>query len=269
MSRGQPRALVSLIRIPDSSAGTTGHDSGSLVSIRVTLPRPMKSHPFTIVSWSKGEQDALDLIVQPRRGLTADLLRLAESSPESSLSSPAFISGPHGVRNSVGKYETVLLVASGPGIIAVIPHVKQLIHGYNTKSSRTRRVHFVWQLRNLDIAVAMQQWLNDLLAEDVLGDGYILTMSIYLEAGRMAEYRLLFGNHERAVIYSGPANFRRIIQEEVSGQYILRLPGVEDERGDMLVIASVSNDLRDELMSIAHGYLHEKVRMLRLEFQPE
>jgi predicted ferric reductase len=87
--------------------------------------------------------------VQPHRGLTADLLRHAQIRSGVSFSFPAFITGPHGVTEPVGQYETVVIMASGFGVATVLSYIKQLIYDYNTSTSRTRHVHFVWQLQTL------------------------------------------------------------------------------------------------------------------------
>ncbi|KAF3481558.1 uncharacterized protein GIQ15_04317 [Arthroderma uncinatum] len=227
-----------------------------------------QSHPFTVVSWSKGKQDAVELVIQPRRGLTADLLRLTDTEPGSSFTLPAYVSGPHGVSESVERYTTVLMVASGPGIAAMIPYIKRLIHGFNARTCRACRVHFVWQLRTSYTAMVMHEWLGQLLEEDVSNNSYILSISIYLETEKMLSEKLPFGSHERIIVYTGPADLPAIVQKEVSGQHIQRLPNFEDERGDTLVMASVSDSLRDRLRTIVHGYLDEKVRLSELEFQP-
>jgi hypothetical protein len=54
-------------------------------------------------------------------------------------------SDPHGTNVSIGEYESVLIVASGLDIAAVLPHLKKIIHGYNTSAARARRIHLVWQ----------------------------------------------------------------------------------------------------------------------------
>jgi hypothetical protein len=41
------------------------------------------------------------------------------------------------------------MVASGFGIAAQLPYLRQLIYGYNASKTRTRRVHLVWQLETL------------------------------------------------------------------------------------------------------------------------
>lgn len=140
------------------------------IRVRLILPRPVKAmagqyinlwlpslgllswaqtHPLMITSWSRTEQGVLDLLVEPRGGLTKTLVCQAHATPKSNFSSLALYSGPHGISECVDKYESVMLVASGAGIAAIIPYAKKLIHGYNTCTSHVRRVHLVWQVESL------------------------------------------------------------------------------------------------------------------------
>ncbi len=140
------------------------------VMIRLTLSRPLKvkagqyiclwiprisfwsflqSHPFVVTSWSEGKQSSLDLFIEPRGGLTRELLRHSKTDSDGSSSCLALFSGPHGISTPVGDYETVLMIASGFGIAAHLPYLKQLIYGYNACKTRTRRVHLVWQMQTL------------------------------------------------------------------------------------------------------------------------
>ena len=43
-------------------------------------------------------------------------------------------SGPHGTDVSMDEYESVLIVASGFGIAALLSHLKKLIYGYNPRT---------------------------------------------------------------------------------------------------------------------------------------
>lgn len=148
-----------------------------------------QTHPFTVTSWSRGKQNILELVVEPRQGLTKSLAHRAHLMGLGGLQCMALYSGPHGITESVDNYESVLCVASGPGIAAVIPYVKKLIHSYNTCTSHVRRVHLVWQVESLHefwlywqkiprtngigVAISMQELLNDMLTDDVLDDGYV------------------------------------------------------------------------------------------------
>ena len=81
--------------------------------------------------------------------MTADLLRLAGTTPGHPVSFPAMFTGPHGASESVDEYETVLLMATDFGIAAATPYLKEMIHGYNTCTLQLRRIHLVWQVETL------------------------------------------------------------------------------------------------------------------------
>ncbi|KAJ5487862.1 hypothetical protein N7530_002162 [Penicillium desertorum] len=106
-----------------------------------------QTHPFTITSWSRGKQDALKLLKQPRNGFSANLVRYGSLTTESSISFLTLFTGPHGLTKDIGPYENALLIASGLGITTSIPYLR--IYGYNTCSSHIRRLHFVWQVESI------------------------------------------------------------------------------------------------------------------------
>ncbi|BDD58964.1 hypothetical protein MAP00_004199 [Monascus purpureus] len=212
--RGTPRAVVSF------SVSKAEEDSVvNAVHVRVLLPRPvrveagqyinlwmpsvslcswMQTHPFTVILWSKGKQDTMELLVKPRRGLTADLARYAptdEQSEGSSISFLALITGPHGVSEEVGHYESILLLASGCGVAGAIPYLKKAIYGYNTCTSQIRQLHLVWQVESIDEMSAALTLLNRLLKDDIVDGGYILHISIYVMDG-LGHKKFLFGDHK-------------------------------------------------------------------------
>ncbi|RDH14180.1 cell surface metalloreductase [Aspergillus niger ATCC 13496] len=114
--RGAPRALVSFTfkKTKENKLVVTASQ------IRDLLPRPVQTHPFTVTSWARHRQDAMELLVQPRRGLSADLIRHASVATETSVSYMALSTGPHGTTEDVSKYENALLIASGFGIAAIL-----------------------------------------------------------------------------------------------------------------------------------------------------
>jgi NAD(P)H-flavin reductase len=106
-------------------------------------------HPFMVTSWSHSAQETLDILIQARRGFSRELLKHARAASQGSASLRALIIGPHGLSENVDRYESVVLVASGFGVAAVIPYLKKLVYSYNTSTSRTRRVHLVWEIETL------------------------------------------------------------------------------------------------------------------------
>lgn len=109
----------------------------------------LQSHPFMVTSWAAGHQDTLELFIEPRRGMTRELLRRGKYDMKINRCRLALFSGPHGISIPVCAYESVIMVATGFGIAAQLPYIKQLIHSYNNCKARTRRVHLVWQLQSI------------------------------------------------------------------------------------------------------------------------
>lgn len=154
-----------------SARALVTHAEGS-VKIKLTLSRPLKvkagqyinlwipsvsfwsflqSHPFVVTSWSLEEQDQLDLFVEPRRGLTRELLYHAQAGERGKAFGSRWVlfSGPHGISAPVGEYESVLLVATGFGMAALLPYLQQLIHGYQTRKVCTRGIRVIWQVQRI------------------------------------------------------------------------------------------------------------------------
>jgi hypothetical protein len=58
-------------------------------------------------------------------------------------------SGPHGASVPMDDYESILMVASGFGIAALGPYLKQLIHNSHARKVQARRVHVIWQIQDI------------------------------------------------------------------------------------------------------------------------
>lgn len=100
-------------------------------SVPLTTIRSLfQSHPLVVASWSDRPQSSFDILIEPRRGLTKHLLARSKLRQDPCR---ALFSGPYGASVPVGKYETVLMAASGFGIAAQLPYLKYLIHSYNSR----------------------------------------------------------------------------------------------------------------------------------------
>ncbi|KAM7182724.1 ferric reductase [Rhypophila sp. PSN 637] len=230
----------------------------------------LQVHPFMVTSWSEGDSRQLRLLVEPRHGWTKKLLQYTRIHSNQARCRALF-TGPYGVRVPTRNYGIVLLVASSLGIVGQIPYLKQLIHDYNVCRTRTRRIHL---LTVVDLAFVFEEILNEVLIEDTLDDGRILSILIYIESG-IAD-QVPFGR--RAVVYSGPPNLEAIFQSERAGGNIKRVQKEEEKREDMLILGKIvvpsSNrqwtvDVRDNLHKIAQSSVRDKVSLVELEYQPD
>jgi NAD(P)H-flavin reductase len=147
----------------------------------------LQSHPFMVISWAPGKQHTIDLLIDPQRGLTQELLYYAKKGH--AMNPLVVSSGPHGISVEMDEYESILIVASGFGVAAHLPYLKNLVYGYNVRLVRARRTHLVWQIRDkceiLELSrvrpkptkpadgIAAQSLLNETLQDDKLDDGCV------------------------------------------------------------------------------------------------
>lgn len=125
--------------------------AGQYISLLVMMPSTrlqslVEYHPFVVANWSDGSLDTLDLLIEPRSGFTRHLLQRSQTRQDLCR---ALYSGPHGNSVPVSTYEVVLMVATGYGIVSHLPYLQQLLHEYNSRKARSRRIHLVWELKDL------------------------------------------------------------------------------------------------------------------------
>lgn len=128
------------------------------------------SDTATLVSWTAGEKGGsvnadgatprswaakkkpsselttIQLLIDPRDGFTRRLLRHAETTRDTRKRLVLY-SGPHGSPASMKEFGSVLMIASGFGVAAHLPYIKELLEGSQACEIVTRRIHLVWQLR--------------------------------------------------------------------------------------------------------------------------
>lgn len=121
----------------------------------LTFRSMFQSHPFMVASAQRcGNTTTLELVVEPRRGWTSKLYLArtrndADDRPrEATRSYLCVFSGPHGHGVRVDNYGTVLLIASGWGILALLPYLQHLVQGHTSCTVKARHVHLVWQLHD-------------------------------------------------------------------------------------------------------------------------
>lgn len=162
LRRGHSQAVITRdhgrVRINMSVARPWEIKAGQYINVWIPSIRLWsfwQSHPFMIASWTEGRAASFDLLIEPRNGFTRRLFDHAREHSEVQYQADksdfhhAIFSGPHGLSAPVGDYGSVLMIATGFGIVAQLPYLKELIQGFNSCQVRTRRIHLVWQLHDL------------------------------------------------------------------------------------------------------------------------
>lgn len=140
---------------------------------RVGLLYMFHPHPFTIAWWEgdgNSSMSSITLIVRARSGFTKKLLGRIESGCEGW----AWIDGPYGPSRTsifgcspeVGDYGHILMVATGMGIVAQLPYIKELLDGQRQGQVRTRRIALVWRLEQEGDYELARDLLQYLVKED-------------------------------------------------------------------------------------------------------
>lgn len=134
--------------------------------INLWLPRAgfrslWQSHPFVIASWNIPDTGPMHIhvLAKPRYGFTRRLTRLCDSGMERHRRSHhlAIYGGPYGEDASLRQYGSVMMVAAGQGIAALLPHVQDLLDGFTKCEVVTRRIHLIWLLK--DQGKSVLQWI--------------------------------------------------------------------------------------------------------------
>jgi hypothetical protein len=97
-----------------------------------------------VISWAPGQQDTVELLLEPPKGMTRELLHYAGEGALQIFSSCL-----------VDLMEEVLPWTSTRrpswwrfGIAAHLPYLKRLIYSYKAHLIRARRIYLVWQIRD-------------------------------------------------------------------------------------------------------------------------
>ncbi|RAH80885.1 hypothetical protein BO86DRAFT_315251 [Aspergillus japonicus CBS 114.51] len=220
-----------------------GHGE-DVACIRVSLPRPwqvragehvwlnvpglglfylFQFHPFTVTWWDEddtGEICSISLLVQSQAGFTKKLLQ-STMAGEIYMAhidgpyGPATV-GPCGLSERMGDYGHIFMVATGIGIAAQLPYIKELLEQRRNSRIRTQRIALVWQLEQEGDWKSARDWLQLLVKQD---DHYLLSVTVYdsLKPPSPSD-PLSFGYHDLIKIYGGQPTWEDHLSSEVSQQ---------------------------------------------------
>ena len=138
---------------------------GQFVYLRMPGISFFENHPFTIASLCSddfpseyGEQyKDMVLVFRPFSGFTRKVVNAAiRNGPYQTYR--AFLDGPYGgMQRELTSFDTVVLVAGGSGITAIISHLLLLIKKMRDGTAVTKQVHVIWALKRPETA----EWFKE------------------------------------------------------------------------------------------------------------
>ena len=113
------------------------------VSSTWTMFRFFQSHPFYIAWWYKNRDgdDIAVCVIEKRQGLTWKLSAVDDKTKKKVL-----IDGPYGKELRLGRYENILLFASGVGIAALISIIAEIFKTPEHTPVKLHRITLCWEL---------------------------------------------------------------------------------------------------------------------------
>ncbi|RYO80066.1 hypothetical protein DL766_008320 [Monosporascus sp. MC13-8B] len=193
-------ASVRTLRGPDTTKdtrqGCEAAEEGTALLPRTT-PNGNGPRPVSEQGGPHRAAPTMDFLIRPYDSSTRRLARAAAASPPHPASLRVIVEGPYGRTKPLHRFESVLFVVGGSGIVVLLSYLEAL---GGSATSRTRRVRVVWAVREASFAASV-------LREDLRASygGLDLSLDVYVtrgdgeggDSGRLAEttkqFRVLCG----------------------------------------------------------------------------
>ncbi|KAK3045702.1 hypothetical protein LTR09_012747 [Extremus antarcticus] len=239
-------------------------------------------HPFVITWWegggavgetdeAKGREDnestgyrnnagkaqVVYVMIDPQRGWT----RNVTSNDSAFENQVAWLDGPFGSPYRLEEYSTVVLFASGNGIFAQLPLLKDLASGLKASAIRTRRVKLVWQAESSN--EQLQEWMHEILRDEQL-DNDVLDICIHapmsaeqLEAHQYLKNQKVYKKSRCVKIVYDVPDVEGYLQREL-----------KDSKESTAVTVSGHGQLRHDVRRGVIQAEGHNVRLFELDYQP-
>ncbi|CVL09004.1 uncharacterized protein FMAN_14282 [Fusarium mangiferae] len=250
-----------------------------------TLSSVLQSHPFSIGNCSSEVETQLRMVVDVKRGFTNNLRELAKRCMTSNI---AIFAGPYGSRIPVENYETVLLVATGLGFVALSPYLQWLVRAAHNKEIKINPVHLVWQVSSWEQFCAVYDLLGETIQVDNKASGtnvsrennntqlqedktYVKTSIYYDENGippdwakdMIEQVKKMRKRWKRVHLYEYQMPLADILRKEAATK-----AADSSVSKPKLIAASVSGDVRDDLVQFATAK-SSLFDLIFTDYQPE
>ena len=140
---------------------------------------PLQSHPFTIATLPSDNK--LEFIIRAHRGGTRRIFQHANKSLPPVASKAVLVDGPYGRMRPLEQFDTVVLVAGSTGATFTMPLLRDLVRRSHEGILATRKVRFVWVVKNKGQAGWFAKELREAV-EAVAGlqGGLLIGASVYI-----------------------------------------------------------------------------------------
>jgi predicted ferric reductase len=235
---------ATVVALPGDACRVTLHlpkrvhiNPGSHAYLRFASVRPWETHPFSI-AWvehnqravatpdslpttekppsvlsmpTRDTQTSVSFVIHAQTGLTRTLYDAALAASPGRLRTRACFEGPYGGHHSLASYGHVILFAGSSGITHQIPYISSLLQSYAQGTCATRKLTFIWIVRDLDHLEWVRPWFNTLLA--LPGRREFLTIKLFVTRPKCPSD--VISASQTVQMFPGRPDVRTIIETEL------------------------------------------------------
>lgn len=195
-----------------------------------------QSHPFS-VAWSAESETALagdadkglamnrqdvlamgrtsmSFVIRARTGATASLYKKAAANPSGRLITTCLAEGPYGGMHDLSSYGTCMLFAGGVGITQAVPHVRDLVAGFNNGTVAARKVVLVWIIQTPEHLEWIRPWMTEILAMERRRE----VLRIMLFVSRPRSTKEIHSPSATVQMFPGRPNIETLLSLEMENQ---------------------------------------------------
>ncbi|ORY16431.1 ferric reductase like transmembrane component-domain-containing protein [Clohesyomyces aquaticus] len=182
----------------------------------------------------------ISLICRARTGLTRSMYERACKSPKETFHTWGMLEGPYGTHQSLDSYGTVVLFAGGVGITHQVMYIKQLLEGFQNKTTCTQKILLVWQVPDSECLEWVRPWMDEILR--MKSRKKVLRVMLFISRPK----KPLSNISESVRMIPGRCDFKTIVQKEF-----------EDRVGAMVVQCCGSGGFADDVRAAVRPKIEE------------
>ncbi|GBF63951.1 hypothetical protein TMEN_6619 [Trichophyton mentagrophytes] len=168
----------------------------------------------------------------------------------------AWVDGPYGISTKIDKYDDMLMVATGMGIAAQIPYIRDFLDACSQQPAAYPSIYIAWQVNDLSELDWVKTWMDKLLEQDT--GSYILRFGLYLPKGESKGEPEADGKHKRIWKIYSPMEPLKIISKDFWSR-----------KGKKLVTVAANAHIRDGIRDLVQQNMVEEVKILNLGFKDD
>ncbi|EFX03008.1 ferric reductase-like protein [Grosmannia clavigera kw1407] len=185
---------------------------------------------------------SVSFIISAQHGFTRKLYDRAREQGQQAITLKALFEGPYAGHHSLDSYGHVVLVAGASGITHQISYLRHLIEGYAAGTVATRRISFIWVVRDQEAFEWIRPWMDEILRLPHRAE----VLHIRLFVTRPKHALKMYPASRSVQVFPSRPNISTLLKKEVA-----------EQKGAMCVTVCGSGAMADDVRAAVRDVLDE------------